>query len=121
MTQAKEKLQNATRTEQVDNTASEERIEEQPLQFGNYSVSKGTAALLSCIEEKRDFYGHIREALSLNYGEEAIDEERVGKELFEALNKVEEELFSLLKDNIYENVNTLSNIGKYNKIHTTII
>lgn len=67
MKEIKETLQNVPQGEQVENTTNGGKIEQTPLQINNYAVSKETAALLTCLEEIRDIYGDIKEALSINY------------------------------------------------------
>ena len=76
-----------------------------PLQIQKYSVTKETAALLSCIEELNTLYGHIYEALSLIYDPVMqVDGGVVGKELFEALRVVDSELYSFLSQSIRESL-----------------
>lgn len=82
-----------------------------PLQIQKYSVTKETAALLSCIEELNTLYGHIYEALSLIYDPVMqVDGGVVGKELFEALRVVDSELYSFVAQSIRESLCSTSGV-----------
>ena len=82
-----------------------------PLQIQKYSVTKETAALLSCIEELNTLYGHIYEALSLIYDPVMqVDGGVVGKELFEALQKADSELCSFVAQSIRESLCSTSGV-----------
>lgn len=122
MKEIKETLQNAPQGEQVENTINGGgKIEQTPLQINNYAVSKETAALLTCLEEIRDIYGDIKEALSINYSLEDVERGKVGKEIFDALDTISDKLLEMVGSGIFESINILSNIGKYNKEKKTII
>ena len=82
-----------------------------PLQIQKYSVTKETAALLSCIEELNTLYGHIYEALSLIYDPVMqLDGGVVGKELFEDLRVVDSELYSFVAQSIRESLCSTSGV-----------
>ena len=84
-----------------------------PLQIQKYSVTKETAALLSCIEELNTLYGHIYEALSLIYDPVMqVDGGVVSKELFEALRVVDSELYSFVAQSIRESLCSTSGVRK---------
>lgn len=79
----------------------------------NYSVSKDTAALISCLEELSTVHEHIYEALSLHYDENQIGyEDKVGGQIFSKLFEVRKEVFEIIREVIEENLSSITSGDK---------
>lgn len=84
------------------------------MKINSYSITQDTAAVLTCIEEASTLWGHIYEAIAMHYDEaqigtgEAEDKEKIGNNIFEALQTIQNELFEIMQGEIVENLCTTS-------------
>lgn len=77
------------------------------MEVKNYSVSKDTAALISCLEELSTVHSHIYEALAMHYDERAVESE-LGEAVFSKLCEVRNEVYKLIQAEMEENLCTTS-------------
>lgn len=80
------------------------------MKINSYSITQDTAAVLTCIEEASTLWGHIYEAIAMHYDEAQIGtgEAKIGNNIFEALQTIQNELFEIMQGEIIENLCTTS-------------
>lgn len=85
------------------------------MEVRTYNLTKETSALITCIEQCTELHSNILEALEMYYDERQIaftgveeDKEKIGYDLFNAIQKVQDELFKLAKEEVIQNLCTTS-------------
>lgn len=77
------------------------------MKVNEYTLSRDTAAVISCIEEINEVKKHVEEALLLHYEENGVwGEEGMGTPVFHALIQAKEELHKIVSYLIEENLCT---------------
>jgi len=75
------------------------------MKVNEYTLSRDTAAVISCIEEINEVKKHVEEALLLHYEESGVwGEEGMGTPVFHALTQAKEELHKIVSYLIEENL-----------------
>ena len=75
------------------------------MKVNEYTLSRDTAAVISCIEEINEVKKHVEEALLLHYEESGVwGENGMGTPVFHALTQAKEELHKIVSYLIEENL-----------------
>jgi len=75
------------------------------MKVNEYTLSRDTAAVISCIEEINVVKKHVEEALLLHYEESGVwGENGMGTPVFHALTQAKEELHKIVSYLIEENL-----------------
>lgn len=72
------------------------------MQINKYSVSKDTAALLTCLEELSEVHNHVYSAIALHYSEEQAED--IGQRITLSLMEARESIYEIIKGIIEENL-----------------
>ena len=84
------------------------------MKINNYSITQDTAAVLTCIEEATTLWGHVYDAIAMHYDEAQIGtggadgKGKIGNNIFDALQTIQNELFEIMQGEIIENLCTTS-------------
>ena len=77
------------------------------MKVNEYTLSRDTAAVISCIEKINEVKKHVEEALLLHYEESGVwGEDGMGTPVFHALIQAKEELHKIVSYLIEENLCT---------------